>query len=200
MKIEPENLDPQRMQHLLGRFIAPRPLVFISTVGEDGVFNAAPFGFACPVCVKPPTICVSFGLRKGQKKDTLRNIESVGDFVVNVVDETLVKAAHQASANYPSGVDEIKEVGLTAVASAKVRSPRIAESPANLECRLVNSLELGEGPNSKTVVFGEVVMLHVRDDVMVDGKVEIPRLKLIGLLSGVYCRIGDIFELERPHL
>lgn len=196
MKIETANLEREELHNLIGHAIVPLPIALISTIGQDGTHNAAPFSFIAPVCSKPPIICVSFGRRKGQKKDTLRNIEFSKDFVVNIMDETLIKPTIQASADYPSNVDEIKEVGLTAVAADKVKSPRIAESQVSLECRLVQKLELGEGENRRGVVFGEVVLAHVKDELWVDDKIQPSRLRAVGRVGrGIYCRTSDIFEM-----
>ncbi len=196
MKLEMANLDRQEIHELLGSAIAPLPIALISTVGEDGTYNAAPFSLITPVCWKPPIICVSFALRRGQKKDTLRNIEFSQDFVVNIMDETLIKQTIQASADYPSGVDEIKEVGLTAIAAEKVKSPRVAESQVSLECRLVQRLELGQGQNLRGIIFGEVLLTHVKDELWVAGNLEPRRLRAVGRLgNGIYCRTSDIFEM-----
>lgn len=203
MKIEMKDLDRQQSHDLIGNSIAPLPVTLISTIAQDGTHNAAPFSFIAPVCSKPPVICVSFGLRQGQKKDTLRNIEFSHDFVINVVDETLISQAVKASADYPANVDEIKEAGLTALNSEKVKSPRIAESKVSLECWLVQKLEmveeLREGPGLRAVVFGEVVLAHVKDEVWVEGKIDPYRLSAVGRVGrDIYCRTGDIFHLKRP--
>ncbi len=153
MKLETANLERQQLHNLLGSTIAPLPVALISTIGEDGTYNAAPFSFVTPVCSKPAIICVSFGLRQGKKKDTLRNIEFSHDFVINVVDETIISHAIQMSGDYPSSIDEIKEVRLTAVRGEKVKSPRVAESKVSLECRLVQTLELIEEQSPRSVVF-----------------------------------------------
>ena len=206
MKIEPVNLDRQEVHNLLSGAIVPLPVVLITTVGEDGVYNAAPYSFVIPVSAKPPIICVSISVfygraylaRQGQRKDTLKNIEFSQDFVVNIMDESLIKPTIQASADYPSDVDEIREVGLTAMAADIVKSPRIAEAQVSFECRLVQKLELGEGQDSRGIVFGEVVLAHVKDGLWVDGKIGPPRLSAVGRLGdGVYCRTGDIFEVKR---
>ena len=176
MKLEAAKVGRQELHNLLGSTIAPLPIAFISTIGQDGIYNVAPFSFVTPISSKPAIICVSFGLREGQKKDTLRNIEFSHDFVVNVVDEALIRQAVQASGDYPIGVDEFKEVGLTAVNSEKVKSPRVAESKVSLECRLVQKLEmleeLREGEGLRAIIFGEVVLAHIKDEVWVEGKVE----------------------------
>ena len=196
MKIEMANLSPQEIHSLLGSVLVPRPVTLISTIDEDGIHNAAPFSAITSVCNKPPIICVAIGLRQGQKKDTLRNIEFAKDFVINVMDETLIKPTIQTSASSPSNVDEIKEVGLTATAADKVKSPRIAESQISLECRLMQKLELGEGQNIRGIIFGEVVLAHVKDELWVDGKLEPSRLKAVGRLgTGIYCLTRDIFKM-----
>ncbi len=185
----------------MGKIIAPLPVALISTVGEDGIYNAAPFSFITPICNKPPIICVSLGLREGQKKDTLRNVEFSQDFVVNIMDETLIQPTIQTSANYPSGTDEIKEVGFTAIAADKVKSPLIAESQISLECRLVEKLEFGEGENRRGVIFGEVILAHVRDELWDAGKIQPSRLRTVGRVGGgIYCRTSDIFEMKAQKL
>ena len=115
MKIEAAKTGRIELHDLLGTAMGPLPVAFISTIGPDGTYNAAPYSFAAPVCSKPPILCVSIGLRTGQKKDTIRNIEYARDFVVNCVDESIIKEVVQASADYPYGVDEIRATGLTAI-------------------------------------------------------------------------------------
>jgi len=196
MKIEMADLTGQQTHDLLTGSIAPLPIALISTIGEDGIHNAAPFSLCVPLSWKPPIVCVSFGLREGKKKDTLRNIEFSKDFVINTMDDALIKPTIQAAANYPSSVDEIKKVGLTAIASDKVKAPRIVEAQASLECRLVQNLEFGEGENLRTVIFGEVVLLHIKDDVWVAGKIDPSKLRAVGRLgNGIYCRTGDILKV-----
>jgi flavin reductase (DIM6/NTAB) family NADH-FMN oxidoreductase RutF len=202
MRIEPEDLSWQEAHDLIGNVIAPLPVALISTTGQDGTYNAAPFSFIAPMCSKPPIVCVSIGLRKGQKKDTLRNIEFSHDFVVNVVDESIISKVVQTSADYPSDVDELKEVGLTAISSEKVKSPRIAESKASLECQFLEKLEIieerPEGEGLKAIVLGKVVLAHVQDESWVNGKVDPSRLRAVGRVGpDHYCRTGDIFEMKK---
>ena len=202
MRIEPANLSWQEAHDLIGNVIAPLPVAFISTVGPDGTHNAAPFSFVAPVCSKPPIVCVSIGLRKGAKKDTLINIEYSQDFVVNVVDESIIKKVVQTSADYPSNVDELKEVGFTAISSEMVKSPRVAESKASLECQLLEKLEIiEERPEEnglKAIVLGKVVLAHIEDESWINNKVDPSRLKLVGRVGpDLYCRTGDIFEMKK---
>lgn len=201
MKFEPQNLDRQKLHDLIGDSLSPLPVALISTVGEDGIFNAAPFSFIAPVSTKPPILCVSFGTKRGLKKDTVKNIEYTGDFVVNIVNEAIAKQAIQASAEYPGNIDEIKEVGLTPAPSEKVKSPRIAEAPINLECKVMCSMELGIGMNLRKVVFGEVVLFHVKDEVCPDGSIHSALLKPIARLGkNLYLRPTDTLEIKTPRL
>ncbi len=201
MKIEAAKAGRMELHDLLGTAMGPLPVAFVSTVGPDGTYNAAPFSFCAPVCSKPAILCVSIGLRAGQKKDTVRNIEYSRDFVVNCVDENIIKQVVQASADYPSGVDEIKATGLTAIKSDRVRSPRVSEAKVRLECKLVQKLELleeyKEGPGLRAVIFGEVVLAHIKDEVWADGKVDPRLLKPIGRVgANMYCKAGEIFEMK----
>ena len=91
MKVETVKLNKDELHDLLTNTIAPLPIAFISTISADGVYNAAAFSLVVPICSKPPVICISFSLRQGEKKDTLRNIEFSHDFVVNTVDENLIE-------------------------------------------------------------------------------------------------------------
>jgi flavin reductase (DIM6/NTAB) family NADH-FMN oxidoreductase RutF len=201
MKIEAAKTGRMELHDLLGTAMGPLPVAFISTVGPDGTYNAAPYSFGAPVCSKPAILCVSIGLRAGQTKDTIRNIEYTRDFVVNCVDESLIKQAVQASADYPYGVDEIKATGLTAIKGEMVKSPRVSEAKVSMECKLVQKLELieeyKEGPGLRAIIFGEVVLAHIRDEVWVDGKIDPRRLKVIGRVgANLYSKPGEIFELK----
>ncbi len=197
MKIEMSNMGEREAHDLLGRALSPRPVALISTVGEDGVLNAAPFATINVLCYQPPILCFSIGLRQGQKKDTLRNVESSGDFVVNIVDETLIKAAVQTSANYPSGVDEFREVGLTAITADTVKAPLVAGALVSMECKFVQKLEFGEQQNHRDVIFGEVTVVHVKDELLSGNEINPTKVKAIGFVGGgIYCRMTDSFQLK----
>ena len=200
MKIHPANLNQWDSHELLMSAILPRPIAFVSTLGADGVFNVAPYSSFAPVGTKPALVCFQIGLKRdGQKKDTLKNIEFSKDFVVNAVDEPLAEAMNQAAANYPSEVDEFKETGLTAGQSDLVKAPRVVESPVNMECKLLQLLQFGELPNSCHIIIGEILLVHIRDDLRAGDQIDISKWKPIGRLGGqLYCRTTDIFEMKRP--
>ena len=201
MKIDPASLDERRAHFLLSGIVVPRPIAFISTIGEDGVFNLAPFSAFGLLCSKP--LLFSIGMarsRHGKKKDSLVNIEFSRDFVINVVSETLAEAMNQCAFNYPSDVDEFKEVGLSPVQADLVKSPMVGESPVNIECRLVQILEFGDAPRLTNVVIGEGIRVHVKDEFYIDDEINQNRLMAIGRMgrTDLYCRTRDIFEMKRP--
>jgi flavin reductase (DIM6/NTAB) family NADH-FMN oxidoreductase RutF len=202
MKIDPAQLNRKEAHELFVGAVIPRPIAWVSTVNPAGIYNLAPFSFFMPMSVSPAMVGLAIGRnRQGRKKDTLINIESIRDFVVNMVVEGFAEAMNQTACEYPSEVDEFKEVRLTAVKSDLVKSPRLAESPVNLECRLDRILEFGEPSRASCFVIGEVLRVHVKDEFWADGEIQFSKLNLVGRLGGdSYCRISEIFEMKRPEV
>jgi len=196
MNIDPKDLDWNGCHDLFLSVVVPRPIALVSTVGENGVFNLAPFAGFATLCSKPSLVHINVGRKKdGQKKDTLVNIEFSKDFVINIVTETLAKAMKQASDAYPSDVDEFQKVGLTPAKSDLVKSPLVAESPVNMECKLVEILKYGDLPKETSVVIGEVVRIHIKDELYVNGEMQVTALGAIGRIGDIYCRTTDIIEI-----
>ncbi len=201
MKINPANLDMRAKHHLIMSAIVPRPIAWVSTIGEDGVYNIAPFSNFAAIGLDPTLVCVyTTWKRGGRKKDTLRNIEFSNDFVVNVVTETLAEAMNQTCIEYPSDVDEFKEAGLTPAKSDLVTAPMVAESPVNMECKMTQILEFGQVPTGGQLIIGEVVLVHVKDELWAGDYIDQSKLKAIGRLGGQnqYCRTTDMFIMDRP--
>ena len=199
MKIDMTCFDFRESHHLMAGAIVPRPIVLISTIGEDGIFNVAPFATITRPSMKPPLLGFEISTRRdGRKKDTIKNIEFSKDFVVNCVDENLAEAMNKTAADYPSDVDEFEVTGLTPLKADKVKAPIVAQSPVSFECRLFQILQFGELPRISQFVIGEVVIAHVRDDLWVDGGIDSRRLKTIGRLgTDLYCRTTDLFEMKK---
>jgi len=199
MYIDPEIAAPQSIYKLLIGCVVPRPIAWVSSLSEDGVPNLAPFSFFMAVCNDPPTLAFSSGRRAGNKKDTVRNVEYTQDFVVNLVDDVLAEQMNLTSGEYPADVDEFALTGLTAAPGMKVKAPRVAEAPINLECRVVHILPVGRGPHS--LVLGEIVSFHIRDDLYnpQTGRIDMYNLHPVGRLAGeLYTHAHDIFEMKRP--
>ena len=202
MKFDPTKLELKDVYGLLVGAVLPRPIAFVSTAGEDGVYNVAPFSYFTLLSSKPAVVGVGIARKRdGDKKDTLVNIEFTKDFVINIVTESLAEAMNQASGEYPSDVDEFKEIGLKPAPSDLIRSPRVAESPINMECRLMQILQFGETPRIQSFIIGEIIMVHVKDELLVNDVIKADKLKVIGRLGeDLYCRTLDMFEMKRPNV
>lgn len=181
--------------------IVPRPIAWVSTVSADGVTNLAPFSFFQGICANPPTLMfVPVNNRQGQPKDTIRNIEVVPEFVVNLVSRELGQQMNNTAALLPYGESEFTAFGIASTASEKIRPPRVAAAPIAYECTLDRIVRLGEGPLAANVVFGRILALHVRDEVLgTDGLPDARKLDLIGRMGGDdYTTTRDTFTMERP--
>jgi flavin reductase (DIM6/NTAB) family NADH-FMN oxidoreductase RutF len=200
MKFNPENMESRAVHELLVGCVTPRPIALVSTIGESGIYNVAPFSFFTLMALYPALAGFSVGRRRGGvKKDTLVNIEFSSDFVINVVTEAISSHMNQSAGDYPSHVDEFKEARLTPVASDLIRSPRVAESPVQFECRLTQIMEFGVFPHVNNFVVGQILRVHVQDDMIVDGVVQAERVKTVGRLGAdFYCGTQEIFEMKRP--
>jgi len=192
--------SPQDCYKLIASTIVPRPIAWIGSRSAAGAINAAPFSFFNAFAGDPPIIGVGIGSRpSGEGKDTQRNIRATGDFTVNLVSDALAEQMNITAVDFPFGTDELSAAGLTTADSAKIASPRIAESPVALECTLFQIVELG--PKS-ALVLGRVVAMHIRDDAILDRAkhyVDTPALDLVGRMhgGGWYCRTRERFSLPR---
>ena len=201
MLLDFEKLPPRDGYAWMTSVITPRPIAWVSTMSADGKLNLAPFSFFQGVCSNPPTLLfVPTNNRDGGKKDTLRNIEAVPEFVVNVVPHALAAQMNATSAPLPYGESEFGHADLATAPSSKVRPPRVAGSPVAIECRLDRVVEGGSGVGAGNIVLGRIVAMHVDEAVLgADGKIDALKLDLIARMGGdYYCRTRDIFQIERP--
>ena len=182
--------------------VAPRPIGWISTLSRDGQVNLAPYSFFNAVCYDPCIVLFSAsGLPDDPQKHSRRNAEETGEFVCNIVSESLKDAMNETSAHVPRGVDEMKLAGLTPAPSRMVKPPRVAEAPAHLECRYLKTVEFESHlPNqSHGVVFGHVVGIHIRDDVLVDGFVDTLKIRPVARLGyRDYTVVDNVFSMLPP--
>ena len=181
--------------------IVPRPIAFVSTISPDGVRNLAPFSFFTGVSANPPIVCFCPMRRErpDPRKDTLRNIMTTREFVVNVVSEELAEQMNITAAEFPPEVDEFEASGLTPIPSDLVKPPRVSESHVHMECRLYLAIEIGALPVSGNVILGEVVRFHVDDQYVDHFKIDPGRLRAIGRMGGAsYTRTTDRFDMIRP--
>jgi flavin reductase (DIM6/NTAB) family NADH-FMN oxidoreductase RutF len=201
MKIDPGDRPPRDIYRLMTGLIVPRPIALVSTLSRDGIRNLAPFSFFTAVSANPPTICFSPMVRGRQasQKDTLHNIEATREFVVNVVTGNFAEQMNRTSGDYPPEVDEFVESGLTPLASDLIAPPRVAESPASMECRLHTILTISTEPLGGSLVVGTVVRFHISDELFSGENVDPDRLRAIGRMgTSAYVRTADRFEMPRP--
>lgn len=201
MQFDPSTSDGWRSTYkLLTGAIVPRAIAFVSTVSPDGSLNLAPFSFFTAACANPPTVlfCPMFRGDEADKKDTLRNIEATREFVVNVVTETIAEQMNVCATEFPFGVNEFEEAGLTPAPSQRVKPPRVSESPINMECTLNQIVTISDRPGGGSIVIGEVVAFHVADELVDDFRIDVAKLAPIGRLAGpTYARVREFFEMER---
>jgi flavin reductase (DIM6/NTAB) family NADH-FMN oxidoreductase RutF len=202
VKIDPAAISGDAAYFWQIASIVPRPIAWTSTLNEDGSANLAPFSFFTGAGSEPPMCLIVVSTRTDDAgrevpKDTWRNIQRTGEYVIHVVPHALREAMNLTSTDFPYGVDEIDAAGLTKLPSERVRPPRIAEAPVAMECRLDRIVEVGRGPTA--VIIGEIVLWHVRDELIVDGRIDMGRLDPIGRLSGaLYTRTRDRLLMPRP--
>ena len=207
--IDPSEWDHRQIYKLMTGIIVPRPVALVSTVDRDGLANLAPFSFFAGVGSNPPTILFCPVIREAtaqsiapsreMRKDTLRNIEDTGEFVVNVVSESIADAANATAAEVPPHVDEFVLSGLTPMASEAVRPPRVAESPAQMECKLLQVIYTGHESGAGVIVLGEVVRFHIEESLIEDFRVDPVGLNAVGRMAGnTWVRTHERFEKVRP--
>ena len=205
LSFDPAEHPQRQIYKLMTGIIVPRPIALVSTVDAQGNANLAPFSFFAGVGSAPPTVLFCPALRPagtnmaGGRKDTLRNVEETRQFVINVVSEAIAAQTNLTAAEVDREVNEFNLSGLTPLASQIVKAPRVAESPAQMECRLMQVIYTGDKPASGVIVLGEVVRFHVREDLVEDFRVDPVGLDAVGRMAGnTWVRTHDRIELIRP--
>ncbi|HXS82433.1 MAG TPA: flavin reductase family protein [Methylomirabilota bacterium] len=195
MILDPRTMASRDVYRFIISAVVPRPIAFVSTMSAAGVANLAPFSYFNAVASEPPLVAIAITDRADDPKDTLRNVRETRELVVNVVSEPLLDAMVRTAGEWPRGTSEFDASGLTPMPSERVRPPYVAESPLQLECQLYSEVKLG----NSFLVVGEVILARVRDDVMVDGRVDPARLAPVGRLGGeLYAPLGEILKRARP--
>jgi flavin reductase (DIM6/NTAB) family NADH-FMN oxidoreductase RutF len=213
LSLNPADCQNRDVYKLMTGIIVPRPVALVSTVDRNGSANLAPFSFFTGVGSNPPTVLfcpvvrartaahtdLSPDLRPDLRKDTLRNVEETGEFVVNIVSEAISGAANASAAEVPPEVDEFVLSGLTPLASEVVRPARVAESPAQMECKLLQVIYTSHEPGAGVIVLGEIVRFHVRSSLVENFRVDPTGLDAVGRMAGnTWVRTQDRIELVRP--
>jgi flavin reductase (DIM6/NTAB) family NADH-FMN oxidoreductase RutF len=195
MQIDPALQSTADNYKLLTNLVVPRPIAWITTLNESGVVNLAPFSFFNAIGSDPLYVMVSIGFNDdGRPKDTAKNIEVSGEFVVNMVTEDLFEAMNISAADFPPDQSELEAAQLHTAPSFHVKTPRVAPAKVSLECKLYSAQRLG----SNSLYIGEVVMFHVADHLM-GPRMHVNNFAPIGRLGSpsVYCRTTDRFDIAR---
>lgn len=198
MQFDMTQLAARDRYKLLVSTVVPRPIALVTSRDEAGRVNAAPFSFFNVVGSDPPLVVLGVGNRsQDEPKDTARNIRLTGEFGVNLVDENIAHAMNICAVDFPPGVSELEAANLHTEPSAQVQVPRISESPVGLECRAVQTIEIGRN----RVILGEVLQLYIRDDLIDTQKLHVrtEQLHAIGRMHGAggYTDTRGLFQMPR---
>ncbi len=200
MQFDPNELEHSAVYKLLTGAVIPRPIGWISTVDQNGINNLAPFSYFNAVGEDPPHVMFSTVRGNDTNKDTLNNVFSNGQFVVNMVTEELAEKMNITSQSVASDVDEFDLANLTPIPSVKIKPMRVKESPITFECELVHHYFLENHKNGGAcIIIGRIVMMHFADDVLLDNfKINIETYKPIARLAGSnYSKLGELFSIKR---
>jgi flavin reductase (DIM6/NTAB) family NADH-FMN oxidoreductase RutF len=201
LAFDPAQHSPGDIYKLMIGSIVPRPIALVSTVDETGIRNLAPFSYFTACSANPPVVvfCPILRPTPPTAKDTLRNIMATREFVVNIVSEEMAGGMNATAAQVPPEVDEFVLSGLTPIPSELIQPARVAESHIHMECRLLQIVHVDDQPGSGSLVLGEVLRFHVREDLIDNFRIDPDKLRAIGRMAGsTYVRTTDRFDLERP--
>jgi flavin reductase (DIM6/NTAB) family NADH-FMN oxidoreductase RutF len=195
MQIDPSDYGAEHVYRLMTGIVVPRPIAWVTSLSAAGVLNLAPFSAFTFVSQKPPMLAISVGRKGNIFKDTAHNILATEEYVIHIADTPLMEAVHESSAEHPSDVSEVETLGLETLPGEKIAVPRLAAPPVAMECRFRQCLEFGE--LRSRLIVGEVVMIHIRDGLVSNGKVETAALDPIARIGGPrYAKLGDIVTLQ----
>lgn len=191
-EIDPSELSGREPYFLITALVVPRPIAWVSTISEKGITNLAPHSYFNVISSNPWILhFTSTG-----EKDTIRNVRSSGDFVINLVSRDLAEKMNFTAAEFPPDESEFEWAGLTPVASSRVKSPSVGEAHVSFECRLEDIVSKGNG----NMIFGAVEVVHVEDDLYTAGRIDVRKLKPVARLGGSqYADTSEgLFEIKRP--
>jgi len=195
MRIDPADLDAETAYRLITGVVVPRPIAWVTSLSGSGVVNLAPFSAFMFVSPKPPMLAISVGRKAGIYKDTAQNILNNEEYVIHIADSSLMTAVHESSTEHPPDVSEVEQLGLATLPSERIKVPRLAAAPIAMECRLRQCLEFGD--TRSRLIVGEVLVFHIRDGLLQNGKIETAALDPIARIAGPrYARLGEIVTLK----
>ena len=192
MEYAASDLSQRERYKVLASFVLPRPIAWVTSVGPNGIVNAAPFSFFNVFCEDPPLCMFAVNRRPdGREKDTLINIQRTNEFVLHLTDEPLARAMHESSGDFPPEIGEPAYLGLKLAPSSKVAVPRLADAPFAMECKTWKLIDVN---GDRQLVMGEGINFHIRDDLWDHDtmRVQMERYHPIGrMFADRYCRTDD---------
>jgi len=192
MEYAASDLTQRERYKVLTSFVLPRPIAWVTSQNADGVVNAAPFSFFNVFCEDPPLCMFAVNRRPdGREKDTMLNIQRLGEFVVNLTDEPLARAMHESSGDFPPELGEPDYLGLKLAPSSKIAVPRLAEAPFAMECKTWKLIDVN---GDRELIMGEGIHFHIRDELWDRDamRVHMDRYHPIGrMFADRYCRTDD---------
>ncbi len=204
-----DSTAPETVYKILIGSVLPRPIAWVSSIDRNGNANLAPFSFFTVASSNPPVLCFApalkneliEGTQKAKPKDTLKNIQETGEFVVNIVSREIAEKMNQSSSSYPAAVSEFEMTGLTPAPSKYIKPPRVAESLINFECKLNQVISFGDHPGAGNLVLGNILCAHLDESVYKNGRVDLDVLQPVGRLAGIeYCTVEERFSMIRPEV
>jgi flavin reductase (DIM6/NTAB) family NADH-FMN oxidoreductase RutF len=204
LTIDPKEIPVPKLHHYLLGAIGPRPIAFASTVDADGNDNLAPFSFFNVFSANPPIMIFSPARsgRTNETKDTYNNVKVIPEVVINVVNYDIVQQMSLASSPFAPGVSEFEKAGFTALTSETIRPKRVAESPVQFECKVIEVKELGDQGGAGNLIFCEVTKIHINEAVLDEsGSIDQHKIDLVSRMGGNwYCRAdqNSMFEITKP--
>jgi flavin reductase (DIM6/NTAB) family NADH-FMN oxidoreductase RutF len=195
MDLLASEIGPEATYKLLTGIVVPRPIAWVTTLSSAGTVNLAPFSAFTFVSNKPPMVGINVGRKAGVMKDTGKNIHATGEFVVNIADDTLIEPVHLSAIEHAPEVSEVQVLGLAVAPSSKVRPPRLSAAPVSMECRFHQAIAFGD--TGSEFIVGEVLLFHLRDGLMENGKIDTARLRPLCRIAGPnYARLGEVVSMK----
>lgn len=187
-KIIPGEIPTRDLHQFLLGSVAPRPIAFVSTIDENGNDNLAPYSFFNAFSSNPPILVFSSNRRVSNNttKDTLHNVKTSGECVINMVSYNIVRQMAVTSVEFDSKTSEFEQAGLTPIPSDHVKAMRVKESPVNIECKVKDIITLGKHGGAGHLVMCEVLCMHIDDDIVVNGRIDPHKIDLMGRMGRAY--------------
>tara|TARA_B100000902_G_scaffold380178_1_gene415294 strand:- start:2484 stop:3377 length:894 start_codon:yes stop_codon:yes gene_type:complete len=204
LQVDPNNIIIKDLHHYLLSIVGPRPIALASTINQNGISNVSPFSFFNIFSANPPIAIFSPArrVRNNTEKDTLKNIESTKEVVINIVNYNLVEKASIASNEYPQEIDEFFKAGLTKIESKKIKPYRVEESPVQMECKVNQIINLGKEGGAGNLIICEILLIHISETILNEkNEIDQNKIQLVGRMGGDwYCKgfKESLFEIQKP--